>query len=44
MKTAFAQDAKKRKDIQVVSVTLSKLLFLGFFLKKGNGNKINNSS
>ena len=31
VKTAFVQDAKKRKDIQVVSVTLGKLQFLVVF-------------
>ena len=44
VKTAFVQDAKKRKDIQVVSVTLGKLQFLVVFFKKSNGNKTNNCS
>ena len=33
-KAAFVQDAKKRKNVQAMTVIVSKLQFLGFFSLK----------
>ena len=33
-KAAFVQDAKKRKNVQAMTVIVSKLQFLGFFFFK----------